>query len=49
VSFWNDDGGQTAENVASGLEYAALVWEQEQAIGVASGVHATSDLQARKS
>jgi hypothetical protein len=35
IYHWNDAPGQTAENVAAGLEYAALVWEQEQA-GVAS-------------
>lgn len=45
---WNNAREQTAENVAAGLEYAALVWEQEQqAIGVASDVVTTSDLQAR--
>lgn len=29
LAFWNDAEGQTAENVAAGLEYAALIWEQE--------------------
>jgi hypothetical protein len=28
---WNNAPEQTAENVAQGLEYAALLWEQEQA------------------
>lgn len=31
IPEWNDAKGQTAENVAVGLEYAALLWEQEQA------------------
>lgn len=31
VATWNNADGQTAENVAVGLEYAALLWEQEQA------------------
>jgi hypothetical protein len=30
VYDWNDAEGQTAENVAAGLEYAALLWEEEQ-------------------
>lgn len=30
VIEWNNAEGQTAENVAAGLEYAALVWEQQQ-------------------
>lgn len=28
---WNDAPGQTAENVAAGLEFAALVYEEEAA------------------
>jgi hypothetical protein len=32
IGAWNDAEGQTAENVAAGLEYAALIWEQEQAV-----------------
>lgn len=31
VARWNNTKGQTAENVALGLEYAAMYWEQEQA------------------
>jgi hypothetical protein len=34
IPIWNDAPGQTAANVAAGLEYAALVWEQEQASAV---------------
>lgn len=34
VYTWNDADDQTAENVALGLEYAALVWEQEHVAGV---------------
>ena len=30
IYAWHDAEGQTAENVALGLEYAALFWEQEQ-------------------
>lgn len=30
IAQWNNGMGQTAENVAQGLEYAALLWEQEQ-------------------
>lgn len=30
IPHWNDAPGQTAENVAAGLEYAALFWEEEQ-------------------
>lgn len=37
---WNDAEGQTAENVAAGLEYAALLWEQEQATPVNAGATA---------
>lgn len=36
VTVWNDAKGQTAENVAAGLEYAALVWEQSQAVAACS-------------
>lgn len=35
VPRWNDTPGQTAENVAVGLEYAALLWDQEQQVKVA--------------
>lgn len=31
VKDWNNGTGQTAENVAQGLELAALLWEQGQA------------------
>jgi len=31
ITTWNDADGQTAENVAASLEYAALLFEQEQA------------------
>lgn len=40
VVCWNDDKKQTAENVAAGLEYAAVIWDQEQAIEQASSVGA---------
>lgn len=30
LSDWNDAPGQTAENVATAMEYAALLFEQEQ-------------------
>jgi hypothetical protein len=47
IPQWNDALDQTAENVAAGLEYAALVWEQEhQAHGealVADGPHELSE------
>lgn len=29
IPIWNDAEGQTAENVALGLEYAAILWEQD--------------------
>lgn len=31
IAAWNDAKDQTAENVAAGLEFVALVWEQEEA------------------
>jgi hypothetical protein len=34
IGKWNDGFDQTAENVAAGLEFAAVVWEQEQAQSV---------------
>lgn len=38
ITIWNDTPGQTAENVAVGLEYGALLWEQQQAVNaVAQG------------
>lgn len=30
VAFWNDEKGQTAKNIAAGLELAAILAEQEQ-------------------
>jgi hypothetical protein len=31
IANWNNAADQTAENVATGLEYAALLWEQTHA------------------
>ena len=31
IPGWNDARGQTAENVAIAMEFAAVLWEQEQA------------------
>ncbi len=36
VPLWNDAPGQTAENVAHGLEFAAVIWEQDQALSAAA-------------
>ena len=46
VYAWNDNKNQTAENVAAGLEYAALVWEQEQAAVTSAGEQPVGDVQA---
>ena len=36
VAAWNNAKDQTTENVAAGLEYAALVWEESQALAACS-------------
>ena len=38
ITQWNNASEQTAENVAAGLEYAALLWEQEQSAQAVSAV-----------
>lgn len=44
IADWNDGEGQTAENVASGLELAAVVWEQAQAQNTVADVQAAPAL-----